>query len=82
MLRRESVGVCAQMLNAVCVDRDTGRALVARPEVRLVAVTGSVRAGQESAAAVTADLKRLHLELGGNAPVLIHADADLDDAVE
>ncbi|WP_230989790.1 aldehyde dehydrogenase family protein [Streptomyces luteolifulvus] len=47
-----------------------------------MAVTGSVRAGQEIAAAAAADLKRLHLELGGNAPVLIHEDADLDEAVE
>ncbi|CAM5574113.1 aminobutyraldehyde dehydrogenase [Streptomyces purpurascens] len=70
------------VLNVVCGDRDTGRSLVAHPDVRLVAVTGSVRAGQEIAAAAAADLKRLHLELGGNAPVLIHADADLDDAVE
>ncbi|MFI7407283.1 aminobutyraldehyde dehydrogenase [Streptomyces sp. NPDC049627] len=70
------------VLNVVCGDRDTGRALVAHPHVRLVAVTGSVRAGQEIAAAAAADLKRLHLELGGNAPVLVHADADLDEAVE
>ncbi|MFI6660568.1 aminobutyraldehyde dehydrogenase [Streptomyces sp. NPDC050523] len=69
------------VLNVVCGDRDTGRSLVAHPLVRLVAVTGSVRAGQEIAAAAAADLKRLHLELGGNAPVLIHEDADLDDAV-
>ncbi|QHA02619.1 aldehyde dehydrogenase family protein [Streptomyces broussonetiae] len=70
------------VLNVVCGDRDTGRLLVAHPDVRLVAVTGSVRAGQEIAAAAAADLKRLHLELGGNAPVLVHEDADLDDAVE
>ncbi|MEW2812392.1 aminobutyraldehyde dehydrogenase [Streptomyces massasporeus] len=70
------------VLNVVCGDRDTGRSLVAHPQVRLVAVTGSVRAGQQIATAAAADLKRLHLELGGNAPVLIHADADLDDAVE
>lgn len=70
------------VLNVVCGDRDTGRALVAHPDVRLVAVTGSVRAGQEIAAAAAADLKRLHLELGGNAPVLIYQDADLDDTVE
>ncbi|MCT7355604.1 aminobutyraldehyde dehydrogenase [Streptomyces sp. 15-116A] len=69
------------VLNVVCGDRDTGRHLVAHPGVRLVAVTGSVRAGQEIAAAAAADLKRLHLELGGNAPVLIHDDADLDEAV-
>ncbi|MFF4041455.1 aminobutyraldehyde dehydrogenase [Streptomyces sp. NPDC001816] len=70
------------VLNVVCGDRDTGRSLVAHPDVRLVAVTGSVRAGQEIAAAAAADLKRLHLELGGNAPVLVHEDADLDAAVE
>ncbi|MFD9935677.1 aminobutyraldehyde dehydrogenase [Streptomyces massasporeus] len=70
------------VLNVVCGDRDTGRSLVADRRVRLVAVTGSVRAGQQIATAAAADLKRLHLELGGNAPVLIHADADLDDAVE
>jgi betaine-aldehyde dehydrogenase len=70
------------VLNVVCGDRGTGRLLVAHPHVRLVAVTGSVRAGQEIAAAAAADLKRLHLELGGNAPVLIHEDADLDEAVE
>ncbi|MFE5755168.1 aminobutyraldehyde dehydrogenase [Streptomyces massasporeus] len=70
------------VLNVVCGDRDTGRSLVADPRIRLVAVTGSVRAGQQIATAAAADLKRLHLELGGNAPVLIHADADLDDAVE
>ncbi|MFF3915946.1 aminobutyraldehyde dehydrogenase [Streptomyces sp. NPDC001852] len=70
------------VLNVVCGDRDTGRSLVAHPCVRLVAVTGSVRAGQQIAAAAAADLKRLHLELGGNAPVLVHEDADLGDAVE
>ncbi|MGJ5755835.1 betaine-aldehyde dehydrogenase [Streptomyces puniciscabiei] len=70
------------VLNVVCGGRDTGRLLVAHPHVRMVAVTGSVRAGQEIAAAAGADLKRLHLELGGNAPVLIHEDADLDEAVE
>ncbi|MFF7355662.1 aminobutyraldehyde dehydrogenase [Streptomyces filipinensis] len=71
----------AGVLNVVCGDRDTGRSLVSHPFVRLVAVTGSVRAGREIATAAAADLKRLHLELGGNAPVLIHKDADVEDAV-
>ena len=44
---------------------------------RLVAVTGSVRAGREIAAAAAADLKRTHLELGGNAPVLVFDDVDV-----
>ncbi|GHI04074.1 hypothetical protein Scel_23950 [Streptomyces cellostaticus] len=70
------------VLNVVCGDRDTGRSLVAHPYVRLVAVTGSVRAGQEIAAVAAADLKRLHLELGGSAPVLVYEDADLGDAAE
>ncbi|MHC5699915.1 aldehyde dehydrogenase family protein [Streptomyces tirandamycinicus] len=66
------------VLNVVCGDRDTGRALVHQPAVRMVAVTGSVRAGREIAAAAAADLKRIHLELGGNAPVIVHHDADIE----
>nr|WP_280117764.1 aminobutyraldehyde dehydrogenase [Streptomyces ficellus] len=70
------------VLNVVCGDRDTGRALVGHPAARLVAVTGSVRAGREIATAAAADLKRVHLELGGNAPVVVHADADVAAAAE
>jgi betaine-aldehyde dehydrogenase len=66
------------VVNVVCGDRGTGRALAAHPAVRLVAVTGSVRAGREIAAACAADLKRVHLELGGNAPVVVHADVDVE----
>ncbi|MFG2773131.1 aminobutyraldehyde dehydrogenase [Streptomyces sp. NPDC048350] len=66
------------VLNVVCGDRDTGRALTAHPGVALIAVTGSVRAGREIAAAAAADLKRVHLELGGNAPVLVHDDVDVE----
>ena len=66
------------MLNVVCGDRDTGRSLTAHPVPRLLAVTGSVRAGREIAAAAAADLKRVHLELGGNAPVLVHEDVDVE----
>ncbi|MFF2198213.1 aminobutyraldehyde dehydrogenase, partial [Streptomyces sp. NPDC058157] len=64
------------VLNVVCGDRDTGRALTAHPAVALVAVTGSLRAGRQVAAAAAAGPKRVHLELGGNAPVLVHQDAD------
>ncbi|ACU76279.1 Aldehyde Dehydrogenase [Catenulispora acidiphila DSM 44928] len=66
------------VVNVVCGDRETGRALVAHPAVRLVAVTGSVRAGREIAAVCAGDLKRVHLELGGNAPVVIHDDVDVE----
>ncbi|MFD7256865.1 aldehyde dehydrogenase family protein [Streptomyces sp. NPDC059874] len=66
------------VLNVVCGDRDTGRALTVHPAVALIAVTGSVRAGQEIAAAAAAGLKRVHLELGGNAPVIVHEDVDVE----
>ncbi|MFG2827205.1 aminobutyraldehyde dehydrogenase [Streptomyces sp. NPDC048434] len=66
------------VLNVICGDRDTGRSLTAHPVPRLVAVTGSVRAGREIAATAAADLKRVHLELGGNAPVLVHEDVDVE----
>jgi len=68
------------VFNVICGDRDTGRALVAHPIPRLVSVTGSVRAGMEVATAAASDLKRVHLELGGNAPVIVCDDADLDAA--
>ncbi|MEV6399081.1 aminobutyraldehyde dehydrogenase [Streptomyces sp. NPDC051907] len=67
-------------LNVLCGDRDTGRALTGHPQVRLIAVTGSVRAGREIAAAAAADLKRVHLELGGNAPVIVYDDVDVEAA--
>jgi betaine-aldehyde dehydrogenase len=65
------------VLNVVCGDRETGRALVTHPTPQMVAITGSVRAGMEVAAAAAADLKKPHLELGGKAPVVVFDDADL-----
>jgi betaine-aldehyde dehydrogenase len=70
------------VLNVVCGDRDTGRALVSHPIPQLVAITGSTRAGREVAAAAAPDLKRTHLELGGKAPVVIFDDADVAAAAE
>jgi betaine-aldehyde dehydrogenase len=72
----------AGVFNVVCGDRDSGRALVAHPIPGLVSITGSVRAGMEVAAAAARDLKRVHLELGGNAPVIVCDDADLEVAAE
>jgi betaine-aldehyde dehydrogenase len=69
-------------LNVVCGDRDTGRALVEHPTPALVAITGSVRAGAEVAASAAPQVKRVHLELGGKAPVVVFDDADLEAAVE
>src|SRR3712207_4479293 len=70
------------VLNVVCGDRDTGRALVGHPTPQMVSITGSVRAGMEVAKAAADDLKRTHLELGGKAPVIVFDDADLEAAAE
>ncbi|MEZ5272301.1 MAG: gamma-aminobutyraldehyde dehydrogenase [Ilumatobacteraceae bacterium] len=72
----------AGVLNVVCGDRDTGRAMVKHPVPGMVSVTGSVRAGQEVAAAASESLKRCHLELGGKAPVVVFDDADVAAAAE
>ncbi len=70
------------VLNVVCGDRDTGRALVSHKTPQMVAITGSVRAGMQVAEAASADLKRVHLELGGKAPVIVFDDADIAAAAE
>ena len=59
----------------------TGAALVAHPDVALVSFTGSVAAGRVIARSASDGLKRVVLELGGNAPALVFDDADLDAAV-
>ncbi len=70
------------VLNVVTGDRDTGRLLVEHPTPQMVAITGSVRAGMEVAGSAARDVKRVHLELGGKAPVLVFDDADLEAAAE
>jgi betaine-aldehyde dehydrogenase len=67
----------AGVFNVVCGDRETGRALVAHHIPAMVSITGSVRAGMEVAATAAPTLKRVHLELGGKAPVIVFDDADL-----
>ncbi len=70
------------VFNVVCGDRDTGRELVAHPIPAMVSITGSVRAGMEVARAAADDLKRVHLELGGKAPVVVFDDADIEATAE
>lgn len=70
------------VLNVVCGDRDTGRALIDHPTPAMASITGSVRAGMEVAGSAARDLKRVHLELGGKAPVVVFGDADLAAAAE
>jgi betaine-aldehyde dehydrogenase len=70
------------VLNVICGDRDTGRSMVTHDTPGMVSITGSVRAGMEVAGDAAKSLKRVHLELGGKAPVIIFDDADIDLAVE
>jgi len=72
----------AGVFNVICGDRDTGRALVDHATPQMVSITGSVRAGMEVATNAAKDLKKVHLELGGKAPVVVFADADLAGAAE
>jgi betaine-aldehyde dehydrogenase len=70
------------VFNVICGDRDSGRALVTHDIPQFVSITGSVRAGMEVARSAADSLKRVHLELGGKAPVVIFDDADLEAAAE
>jgi betaine-aldehyde dehydrogenase len=70
------------VFNVVLGDRDTGAALVRHPIPQMVSITGSVRAGIEVAKTAADDVKRVHLELGGKAPVVVFDDADLAKAAE
>jgi betaine-aldehyde dehydrogenase len=68
------------VFNVICGDRDTGRLLVDHPTPQMVSITGSVRAGMEVARSAASDLKNVHLELGGKAPVVVFDDADVEAA--
>jgi len=71
------------VLNVVLGQGDpVGAALVAHPDVAMVSITGSVETGKLIARSAADTLKRVHLELGGKAPVVVFDDADLDWVVE
>ena len=70
------------VFNVICGDRDTGRELISHPTPSMVSITGSVRAGMEVARTAADDLKRVHLELGGKAPVVVFDDADVAATAE
>ncbi|MFN3217807.1 MAG: gamma-aminobutyraldehyde dehydrogenase [Acidimicrobiales bacterium] len=70
------------VLNVVCGDGGTaGAALVEHPDVAMVSLTGSVGAGKAVARSASDSLKRVHLELGGKAPVIVFDDADVEAVV-
>ncbi|GII05646.1 gamma-aminobutyraldehyde dehydrogenase [Planobispora takensis] len=71
------------VFNVVVGDRETGALVVGHPTAAMVAITGSVGAGMAVAKSAADDLKRVHLELGGKAPVVVFDDVkDLKAAAE
>ena len=72
----------AGVFNVVCGERQTGELLVNHSRPDMVSITGSVGAGIAVAEAAAKQVKRVHLELGGKAPVVVFADADLAAAAE
>jgi betaine-aldehyde dehydrogenase len=81
-------GICAEHLPAGVLNvifghgEAAGAPLVAHPDVAMVSLTGDVSTGKAIARAASDTLKRVHLELGGKAPVLVFDDADLEAVVE
>jgi len=70
------------VFNVICGDRGTGGALVSHPIPAMASITGGVRAGKAVMRSAADDLKRVHLELGGKAPVIVFDDADVAAAAE
>ncbi|MFG1784145.1 aminobutyraldehyde dehydrogenase [Rhodococcus oryzae] len=68
------------VLNVVLGNGGTGATLVEHPDLGLVSITGSVRAGIAVAVSAAKQVKRAHLELGGKAPAVVFADVDVDRA--
>jgi betaine-aldehyde dehydrogenase len=60
----------------------TGEALISHPDVDMVGLTGSVETGKHIARTAADTLKRVHLELGGKAPVIVFDDVSLESAME
>ncbi|CAM5591524.1 MULTISPECIES: gamma-aminobutyraldehyde dehydrogenase [Streptomyces] len=78
----DELGHSRGVFNVICGDRDTGRLMVEHPTPAMASITGSVRAGMQVAESASKDLKRVHLELGGKAPVVVFEDTDIAKAVE
>jgi betaine-aldehyde dehydrogenase len=71
-------GIPAGVFNVVTGGNDVGQAIVEHPDVRMVSLTGSTPAGKKVMATAAETLKRVHLELGGKAPLLVFDDADME----
>ncbi|MEU4227802.1 aldehyde dehydrogenase family protein [Nonomuraea sp. NPDC026600] len=76
----QEAGLPDGVVNIVTGFGDTGAALTAHADVDKVAFTGSTEVGKKIVEAAAGNLKRLTLELGGKSPIVVHADADLENA--
>jgi betaine-aldehyde dehydrogenase len=70
------------VFNVICGGDEAGKTLVRHDDVDMVSLTGSVEAGKSVAEAAASTLKRVHLELGGKAPVVVFDDVDMETAME
>jgi betaine-aldehyde dehydrogenase len=71
-------GIPPGIVNIVAGGNETGQALVEHPDIRMISLTGSTGTGKRVMETAAKTLKRVHLELGGKAPVIVFADADLE----
>ncbi|MBB4933014.1 aldehyde dehydrogenase (NAD+)/betaine-aldehyde dehydrogenase [Lipingzhangella halophila] len=78
----QEAGIPDGVVNVVTGGPEAGQALVRHPKVAKISFTGSTSVGREIAAEAGRALKRVSLELGGKAPSVIAADADIDSAVQ
>jgi benzaldehyde dehydrogenase (NAD) len=76
----EEAGLPAGVFQVLPGGADVGEALIVAPEVRVIAFTGSTRAGRAVGAVAGQHLKRVHLELGGNSALIVMPDVDVDRA--
>jgi betaine-aldehyde dehydrogenase len=76
----EEAGFPAGVLNVITGDENAGIALTSHPEVDMVSLTGDSETGKKIMQQAAPSLKRVHLELGGKAPFVVFADADLESA--
>lgn len=79
----EQAGFPAGVVNVITGEAsEIGAAMIKHPKLRKITFTGSTAVGKQLASAATAQMKRVSMELGGNAPFIVFEDADLDAAVE
>ena len=72
----QEAGIPDGVVNVITGGNDTGQAIVEHPEVRMVSLTGSTATGKKIMKTAAETLKRVHLELGGKAPIIVFDDAD------